>query len=380
MKSAIAISDHKIVSFVFRSLGDNGVIRVLLTLAQGLIERGWQVDIVVLKAEGKGLNWVPVGARIVELNTSVHVRGFHKVLYLLYLIRYLRQVQPTAMICGDGINWASIAKQIARVQTQVIVTSHNCLSDYLRYKSAEFRHSFTGLLLRRFLWFYAWADQIVPVSQGIADDLMKMSSRPLKRMRVIYNPVVTPQILAKAQEEIAHPWFAAREPPVIIAVGRFQLQKDFPTLIRAFALVQKHLPARLMILGEGQDRPQLKALIDQLGLTDTVALPGFVENPYAFMAKAAVFVLSSIHEGLPTVLIEAMAVGTPVISTDCPSGPAEILDYGKYGLLVPVGNVESLANAIVQTLNHPTDKEELRQQAQKFSYQAAVDSYLEILK
>lgn len=373
-----SISKKPVVSFLFKSLSDNGVIRVLLTLAQGFIERGLQVEILVIKAQGNGQIWLPAGVKVIELKHQI--RGVHQFLYLFALARYLRQHQPAALICGDGLNFASIAKRLARVQTQVVITSHNNLSDYLQHKSAKYRNSLMGYLLRRFLWFYSWADYIVPVSQGVADDLVKIAGRPLERMRVIYNPVVTPELLEKAKQPIDHPWFAPGQPPVILGVGRFEVQKDFPTLIRAFALVQQQMPVRLMILGEGQERPQLEALIHELGLAAKVALPGFVSNPYAFMSKAAAFVLSSVHEGLPTVLIEAIATGTPAVSTDCPSGPAEILNYGHYGRLVPVGDVEALAEAILTTLTQPTDTQALRQQAQKFSDENAVNSYLELLQ
>lgn len=198
-------------------------------------------------------------------------------------------------------------------------------------------------------------------------------------MRVIHNPVVTPKLFEQAKEPIDREWFKDGAPPVILGVGRLSLQKDFPTLIRAFTIVRKQLPARLMILGEGEERPQIEAMIKELGLASEVALPGFVSNPYAFMSRAAVFVLSSVYEGLPTVLIEAMAVGTPVVSTDCPSGPREILGFGKYGMLVPVRDFEALANAIVTTLSDQTDVEGLRQQAQKFSLENTVNGYLELI-
>ena len=317
---------------------------------------------------------------MVELKLNTSMRGFGKLLYLFSLVRYLRKEKPAALICPDFINFGSIAKQLARVPTQVIIGSHNNLSNYFQYQSVTYRKSLTAFLLRRFLWFYSWADYIVSVSQGLADDLAKIAGRPLKNIRVIYNPVVTPELLEKAKEPLDHPWFAPGEPPVILGVGRLHRQKDFPTLIRAFALVRQHKPARLMILGEGSERYKLEALIDELGLTNEIALPGFISNPYAFMSKASVFVLSSLYEGLPTVLIEAIAVGKAVISTDCPSGPAEILDSGKYGCLVPVSDIKALAEAILTTLDNPTDSEALRQRAQQFSYETAVNKYLELLE
>jgi len=167
---------------------------------------------------------------------------------------------------------------------------------------------------------------------------------------------------------------------VLLGVGRLVMQKDFPTLIQAFALVRQRCPARLTILGEGEKRPQLEALVRELGLEAEVSLPGFVQNPYAYMARSAVFVLSSAWEGFGNVVAEAMAVGTSVVSTDCQSGPAEILEGGRYGKLVSVGDVAALAEAILATLSQPTDPEVLRQRSRAFSVDLVVDQYLEVLK
>lgn len=169
-----------------------------------------------------------------------------------------------------------------------------------------------------------------------------------------------------------------------MGVGRLVKQKDFSTLVRAFALVQQRCPVRLMILGDVDKRepsikPQLEALVRELGLENEVALPGFVENPYNYMAKADVFVLSSIYEGFGNVVAEALATGTSVVSTNCESGPAEILENGKYGRLVPVGDAEALANGILATLSNPTDSEILQQRSQAFSVDRVVDQYLEVL-
>ncbi|NLO89188.1 MAG: glycosyltransferase, partial [Clostridia bacterium] len=187
---------------------------------------------------------------------------------------------------------------------------------------------------------------VVAVSQGVADDLVKTTGLMRELIKVIYNPIVTPELLEKAKESIGHPWFKPGQPPVILSAGRLTAAKDFPTLIHAFARVRAERLARLMILGEGEERPNLESLVRELGLESDVSMPEFVENPYAYMARAAVFVLSSAWEGFGNVLVEAMAVGTPVVSTDCPSGPAEILEGGKWGKLVPVGDVEKLAKAL----------------------------------
>lgn len=373
-----SFSHNKVVSFLLLSLSTDGVSRVILNLAKGFVERGLKVDIVVLKAEGDALAWMPPGVRVVELNTQME--GVHKLSYLFSLVRYLRRVQPANLIVSrDDINFGSIAKYLAMVSTRVILISHMNLSQYLHHSGDDVKNSFTAYLLRRFLWFYGLADQIVTVSQGVADSLASIAGRPLKRIRVIYNPVVTPEMLSLAQQPLNHPWFAAGEPPVILGVGRLQAMKDFHTLIEAFALVRQQMPVRLMILGDGEQRQNLENLIDELGLTSDVALPGFVSNPYNYMSQASVLAMSSLCEGFGNAIAEALACGTPVVTTDCPSGPREILEYGKYGTLVPLGSSQALAEAILTTLTTTTDSQALRQRAKTFSIETVVDSYLEVL-
>ena len=194
---------------------------------------------------------------------------------------------------------------------------------------------------------YLHADAIVAVSNGVADDLANVVGLPRECVTTIYNPTVHPQLLALAQARLEHPWFAAGAPPVVLGVGRLGKSKDFPTLIKAFARLRTERPARLLILGGtdkvskwDESRDQLMALAAELGVVDDVSLPGFVANPFAYMTRAAVFVLSSQYEGFPNVLVEALACGCPVVSTDCPSGPSEILDKGKYGRLVPCRDPE----------------------------------------
>jgi len=176
---------------------------------------------------------------------------------------------------------------------------------------------------------------------------------PRARIDMILNPVITPDLHALGASPLSHPWFAPGQPPVVVGIGRLERQKDFPTLIRAVARVRRSRPVRLLILGEGGKRPALEALVHELGLEEDVALPGFVENPYAYLARAQVFALSSIFEGLPTVLIEALALGTPVVATDCRTGPREILDDGRLGRLVAMAQPEALAAAIAETLDRP---------------------------
>lgn len=346
-----------------------GAERTVLNLAQGIAGRGYAVDLVLAQAEGPYLAQVPESVRLVELNAR-HLRARRTLASLPALVRYLRRERPEAMF--SALNRANVvallAWRIAGVSTRLVVSHRNTLS----YSSA--RRLSRALIVR----LYPWADGIVAVSKGVADDLAHVTGIPRERIQAIYNPVVTPELRGKAQVPLDHPWFKPGEPPVVLAVGRLAAQKDFSTLIQAFAQVQETRPVRLLILGEGRERPMLEALVRQLGLEQDVSLPGWLENPYPYMARASVFVLSSRWEGLPGVLIEALYCGAPLIATDCPSGPREILAEGRYGQLVSVGDVTALARAIETTLAgekpHPP-----RESWQSFELDTVVDQYINVL-
>jgi glycosyltransferase involved in cell wall biosynthesis len=200
---------------------------------------------------------------------------------------------------------------------------------------------------------------------------------------VIRNPVITPDLARAAAEPCPHPWVAEPSPargPVIVGAGRFQRQKDFPTLIRAFARLRLERPCRLLLLGEGGWRDRLVALIQDLGLGAEVDLPGFQPNLYPFLARADLFVLSSAWEGSPNVLTEAMALGTPVVSTDCPSGPREILEGGRFGPLVPVGDTDALAAAMARTLDSPLPAQTLIEAVAEYRQEISAARYLAVLE
>lgn len=338
MKNLSKSLNEKLISLFLPSLRGGGAERVMLNLARGFAERGYEVDLVLAKAEGPYLSQVPDNIRVIDLKSA-------RVLYSLHgLIRYLRQERPHALLSAlDHANVVALwAKKISRVPTRIVVSVHSTISK-ASANARSLREKLTPLFIRI---FYTWADAVVTVSRGVADDLIKLTKLPQEKVHVIYNPVVTPELFAKAEEPLDHPWFTPGEPPVILSVGRLTPAKDYPTLIKAFALVRKEMPVRLIILGEGEERPKLEALIRELGLERDVDLPGFVDNPYKYMKRASVLVLSSQWEGLPTVLVEALALGIPVVSTDCPSGPKEILNNGEYGRLVAVGNQKELAQSI----------------------------------
>ena len=221
------------------------------------------------------------------------------------------------------------------------------------------------------------AAHVVAVSRGVARSVTASVGVPADKVTPIYNPVFTPDIVLRAAAQPDHPWFGRGEPPIILGAGRLAEQKDFQTLIEAFRRVSEKRPCRLIILGEGPKRGELEDCVRRLGLEDRISLPGWVKNPYAFMSRAALFVLSSRHEGFPGALVEALACGCPVASTDCPAGPAEILEDSS--LLAPVGNPEALAQAILRTLDRPADKAALRARAARFSMERAIEEYEELI-
>ena len=358
------------IAFFLQDLFGGGAERVMLTLAGGFADRGYDVDLVLVRAEGPRLADVPPNVRIVALGTR---RTAHSI---LRLARYLRRERPQALLSAlVHVNIAAIlAARLAGGGPRVIVTEHNqATENAARARSViiRFAHHAIG-------WIYPLADEIVAVSAGVAESLMAYSGLDRRRVSVIHNPVVTPALLEKALAAVTHPWFDPGQPPVILGAGRLTAQKDFANLLRAFAIVRRRRPARLIILGEGPDRAALRGLIDRLDLTQDADMPGFDANPYASMSRAAVFVLSSAWEGLPTVLIEAMACGTPVVATDCRSGPADILVGGRFGELVPVADPTALAAAILRTLDRPPPPAALRRRAADFSIENALDRYADI--
>jgi glycosyltransferase involved in cell wall biosynthesis len=357
------------VAFFIGSFGGGGIERISANLAHGFVDLGIQIDLLT-SPESPHIWRMPTTTRIVDLKAPT--------LYLSLpgLIRYLRQERPDVLLAADHYQneIALMAKLIAGVPTRVVVSEHNQLS-----KTAQNATKLKGKLAPLFTrCLYPWADGIVAVSQGVANDLADTANIPISRIQTIYNPVISPEMLNSAKEPLEHEWFAPGAPPVILGVGKLESQKDFPNLIRAFAKVRQSQLARLMILGWGPDRPQLEALIKELGLEADVKLPGYMQNPYAYLARSKVFVLSSAWEGLPTVLIEAMALGIPVVSTDCESGPSEILADGKYGYLTPVGDSEALADAILQVLSGQLKSLDSSWLAQ-FDVETATHKYLNIL-
>jgi glycosyltransferase involved in cell wall biosynthesis len=266
------------------------------------------------------------------------------------LAQYLKSEKPDALLSVLYANIVAVwARRLVSIPQRLVISEHNTFSR----RNLSTPKWYSWIMPRLVKRFYPWANSIVAVSDGVADDLASAMGISRSHIRVIYNPIVTPELQAKSKLPLEHPWFIPGEPPVILAVGRLTDQKDFPMLIQAFAQVRKNHRIRLLILGEGEERPALEMLARQLGVDQDISMPGFVMNPYNYMANAKMFILSSKWEGLPTVLVEALYCGLPLIATDCPSGPREILKNGQYGKLVPVGDSLALAEAIETSLNCP---------------------------
>lgn len=362
---------RRAIAFFLPGLHGGGAERIVLNLTQGIAERGLPVDLVLAAATGPLLEQVAPGVRLVDLASPRVLRSIGP------LVRYLRQERPRALVSSmSHANLVALwAARLARTGTPVVVTEHNTMSQSALEQ---------GWLERR-LWppvlraFYPWASHVVAVSRDAADDFARVVGIPRPRVQVIYNPVIMPGMKARARQVPDHPWFGSGEPPVVLGIGRLTRQKDFPTLIRAFAGVRRQRPVRLIILGEGEDRAALETLVAELGLGDDVALPGFRDNPLGYLSASSLFVLSSAWEGLPTVLIEALAAGTRVVSTDCPSGPREILQEGRLGTLVPVGDVSALATAMSAALDCPPCPAPAGA-LEPFTREAAVDNYLRLIE
>ena len=369
-------SKQKHIALFLYSMGGGGAERVMLNLAIEFAKLKYKVDLVLVTKKGPYLKQVPKNVRIVSF--FIPSRKFRTLFSVIPLLFYLRKEKPDTLIAASiSCNVIAVmAKILSRSQVKIVIGVHNTFS-IDRQKLGFLKR----LIMSRLVYsLYPRADAIIAVSKGVADDLSRAINIPRQKIKVIYNPIVNSEVYRKVkEEEIDHSYFSDSSLKVIIGVGRLTEQKDFPTLIKAFAKVRQKINSKLIILGEGKDRKKLEKLIQNLNLEKDVSLPGFVDNPYAYMARSDVFVLSSRWEGLPTVLVEAMACGAPVVSTNCKSGPAEILENGKYGKLVPVGDVDALAEAIWKTLKNPLSSDILRERAKNFSVEKAVSEYLKVI-
>ncbi len=369
-------------------LGGGGAQRRFFALAQALARDGHRADLVVASGKGDFRERVPPEARLFTVEGPLaciplvrRLRGLHVPASAGALADYLEAEAPDVVLSSS--NPANLAALIAQTRAArrragvvPVVISVNVDLD----AALAGRNRLHGRLLRAMIRrHYPCADAVIAISQGVAASVAAVAGMRSERIVTISNPVDCAAIRRQGALPIAHPWLAPDAPPLILAVGKLKAQKDFETLIRAFARLRAARPANMVILGEGKRRARLMTLVRELGLSDCVDLPGFTGNPHAWMARAALFVLSSRWEGFSNALAEALALGCPVVSTDCPSGPAELLMAGALGPLVPVGNDTALAVAMEASLDHPCSRARLMARADAFSVEQAAARYLAVL-
>ena len=393
------------ITLVIPNLKGGGAERMVLNLAQGLIDRGHRVDILLIQPRFHYVNEIPANARLFFVeNVPERPSNGHAV----RLPARLAQVPATS----GGFNWLHVAGafkwDLLRCRPDLrLLHRARAIASYIARESPDCvlpslpRAKVATLLAGRFLTEHppiipivhnnyerrrardqhrlrhlaGHAAHFVGVSRGASERLAAVVGLPHETITTIYNPVVTRALHDGVAERPPHPWLLDGGAPVVLAVGRLEKPKDFPTLLKAFARLASRRPCRLIILGEGKERKKLEGLVQGLKLSDRVSLPGWVDNPFAYMSRASLFVVSSIYEGLSMVLVEALACGCPCASTDCPAGPAEILRDGKLGPLVAVGDEVGLAEAMDRVLDRPPDKRMLQRRAADFSVDTAASAY-----
>ncbi len=357
------------ITLYIPSLEGGGSERFVINFLKGFKNKNFKLTLILEKKEGEYLKAVPENVIIYNLNTNFYLFVFLK------LIKYFKKENPDFFISFFPVKniISLLAGYFSRTKTKIIISSRTTFSIAATNMGNPIKRFLTKFILPFLMSIiYHKADSIVCVSKGVAKDLSQIIGNSDK-IKVIYNPIDNEHILSLAKEKVGSVWFDNSSVPVILAVGRLIKAKDYPTLIGAFHEVLKKRSVRLAIIGRGEEKEILENIVNNLGISSNVVFLGFQDNPYKYMASATIFVLSSIREGFPNVLIETMACGTPAISTNCKSGPNEIIENGRNGLLVPVGNEEALANAIIKLLDNP----DLRKSLSKEGKKRVKDFYLE---
>jgi len=345
----------------------------MILFANELLRRDYRVNILVLSAEGPLKQMVAKEIEIISLQTKRAFKSLPKV------IKYLNINKPTALYSTIiHINLISVlAKFLSRSSTKVIIRESNT-------PKSAFSHSRSGRISLRLLpYLYPLAHTVIAVSNGVKDALIEMSSKLDEKTKIVPTPVISDEIFqlaeAKLEPKSSISNFDANK-PYLLGAGRLHFQKDFQTLIEAFSIISKeNNDLSLLILGEGEERKALEQLISDLNLSDRVHLPGFVENPFYYFARASTFVLSSKFEGMPNVLIQALAFGTPSVATNCKSGPIEISEDGRYCKIVPVSDSKAMADAIRESIKSEPNREAANAMINRFGIKNAVDEYLAII-
>lgn len=348
-------SSLDVVLFISR-YGAGGVERMLINTARTLSERGVRVALVLTSAQGPYLDELPSAIQTIVIDGNP-VEGLGHI-----LAKYRPTVAISAKLDDDRI--LADARDRVGAFTRIHFRVGNPLGH--RLKARGLNPFGRWRKLRELRRLYRRADGFIAVSHGIKSDLQRWLELPSERIQVLPNPVITPEFHQHANRDPGHPWLQSGAPPVILGVGGLRSQKDFATLLRAFARVRREHACRLIILGEGRQRRRLLRLAGRLGVEQDFDLPGWSADSHAYMARAAVFVLSSRWEGTANVIIEAAALGTPIVASDCRYGPREVLQDGRYGELVTPGDPDSLAVAIMRTLEHPPAREHTAEAARPY--------------
>jgi len=384
------------------SLTGGGAEKGMLRVAEELAARGHEIDLLLTRVRAGHGAQIPktlqprrlrksstvaaraAAARAAEWNligrpVLLPLKASWALRYLPALVDYLAERRPVALLSGNS--WPNLtalwAKHLARVDTRIVVSERVALSRRVEHLRAQWRWRYLPALVHR---YYPQAAAVVSVSIGVGNDLAIAADLPRSSISPVYGPHVCERLLSRTREPATLMDFGDRAEPLILGVGRLHPQKDFPNLLKAVALLRETgTRVRLMILGEGAQRARLEALARELGIDASVRLPGFVEHPPAYLARADLFVLSSRYEGLPGVLIQALACGCPCVATNCRCGPDEILEGGRHGRLVPVGDSPALAAAIAAALDETSDREALRWRAEYFSVERSIDQYERLL-
>lgn len=350
------------------SFDNGGVERMLINLATGISARGVDVDFLATRTDAPYFRTMGAGVRLIDVGTREPAGQ------LEMLLRYLAESRPDALLsakdeCDD---LAIKARLRSGGHTRFYIRAVVNVSQRL-----GFRNPIKGWTTRRWMRaVYPQADGIIAVSRGVADDVAAITGIARERIHVAPNPVVRPEIQTQAELPPDHPFYRDHSLPIVLGVGRFGRQKNFELLLKACALANRERPLRLVILGSGHRQRGLLALARRLGMGEQVSFPGFQPNAYAYMRHADLFVLSSLWEGSPNVLTEALALGTPVVSTDCPSGPREILQDGAIGPLVPMNDPPAMARAILDVLANPPPRERNRSATADYSIDNSAAQYM----
>ncbi len=361
------------VAIYIHDLSSGGVERLSLVLAQELRARGVDVTLIVHQMRGELVPLVPEGIRVVNLDAARTLQDVNR------LKRYLLAEDPDILMANVDHNniAAALANALAGTRTKLVICQHNPLTAGY-HATVNWKHRLVPWLYRVLA---SHIDHAVAVSKGISTELERTGiSAP--KISTIFNPVIGDDFEVRAEVPVHHAWLVEKDRPVFVTAGRLVEMKDHPNLLRAFALHLQSHPARLIVLGVGPKLEELQALAESIGIAEHVAFEGFVENPLPYMRAADGFVLSSRSEGFGNVLVEAMGCGTPVLSTDCPHGPSDILAHGEYGVLVPPQDPEALASGLDQLLHHRDlwPAERLRKRAGEFSYNACADAYARLFR